>query len=87
MDIRDIAQTVLSEDAQEVRNSRESLAGRACGRVICEALADSAMKGDIKASELLMELAGEDVKSRELAWKHQAQTVLSAPQIVDVRPE
>lgn len=87
MDMKTLALEVLNQDGGGVRESREDIRGRACGRVICEALADAAMKGDIKAAQLLMELAGEDVKSRELEWKHGAAMPQQEVRLIDVRPE
>lgn len=87
IDMKTTALDVLSVDGSAIRKELEDISGRACGRIICEALADSAMNGEIKAAQLLMELAGEDVKSRELEWKHGASAPQAAPSIIDVRPE
>lgn len=87
VDMAEIARAVLAGDAGLIRGARQDISGRSCGRVICEALAEAAMGGEIKASQLLMELAGEDVKSRELKWKHGQTERAAAPIILDSRPE
>lgn len=63
--MKQMARAVLSLDAENFDSSREKRAGKSVGRVIGEALAEAGMNGDIKAIGLLMELAGEDFRSRE----------------------
>ena len=63
--MKQMAREVLSLDAEDFGSSREKRAGKSVGRVIGEALAEAGMNGDIKAIGLLMELAGEDFRSRE----------------------
>lgn len=86
MDMREISAGVLAADAQLLKEGREELSGKSVGLAISEALAETAMKGDIKAAQLLMELAGEDIKSRELSYKHSGQQA-GAPILIDARPE
>ena len=84
MDMRKTALGVLSRDAGALEEEREVRGGKKVGRVIAEVLAMAAMKGDLKAAQLLLEVAGEDAKSRVPQEK---ETRRDAPIILDVRPE
>ena len=67
------AERVFTEDAVSVIAQKQGTlkSGGSIGRLIVTALARAAMEGDIKSAQLLMELAGEDVKSRENFEKRQ----------------
>ena len=78
-DIRKTAQRVLKERTERLSEPART---QNVGRAITEALAKAAVSGDIKAAQLLMELAGEGPKTREAP-----EAVRAAPVIVDARPE
>lgn len=85
MDMKQTAVSVLETDAEDFASRMDGRQGKTVGTVICGVLADAGMKGDIKAVTLLMELAGEDYRSRESERKNGA----CAPQVVlmEQRPE
>ena len=90
MNMKEIVEAVLAQDATALMSWRKEMWGKTAGQVFAESLAEEAIGGDIKAASLLLELAGEDVRRREYAYKHGAEEekeTEKAPVIVDVRPE
>ena len=70
MDMVEIMRDVLNADAARAEDEKAIRSGKTVARVIGEALARDAMDGDIKATALLMELAGADFRSRDSEEKH-----------------
>ena len=82
--MKQMTREVLGLDAEDFSRNRETRGGKSVGRVIGEALAEAGMNGDIKAIGLLMELAGEDFRSRESDRKFGGDGTVT---IVEERPE
>ena len=71
MTILRVMRKVLGMDAAQADSYAANKEGKTVAQVIGQALAAEGMKGDVKAIALLMELAGEDFRSRDSDVKHQ----------------